>query len=148
MEEAKRMCIQSQFIAGSYCQSASHTERAITSLVQDTGFVGGGEASAILSGEFITTSEESHSLDSRVSVNMLREADNALEAQTHFLAVLCSQDDGLLQDNMVARLGQSQGADREYEDGEVGYLELFHIRDNCDRVLRPVISPLIIWHSV
>lgn len=63
---------------------------------------------------------------------MLREADNALEAQTHFLAVLCSQEDGLLQDNMVARLGQSQGADREYEDGEEGYLELLHIRDNCD----------------
>lgn len=94
--------------------------------------LGGREASAILNGEFITTSEESHSLDSRVSVNMLREADNALEAQTHFLAVLCSQEDGLLQDNMVARLGQSQGADREYEDGEEGYLELFHIRDNCD----------------
>ena len=85
---------------------------------------------------------------------MLREADNSLEAQTHFLAVLCSSppivgsQERLLQDSMVAELGQSQGADREYEDGEEGYLELFHIRDNCDKVLRPAISPLIIWHSV
>lgn len=80
------------------------------------------EASAILNGEFITTSEESHSLD-RVSGNMLREADNALEARPrHFLAVLCSQENSLLQDNKVARLGQPQGADREYEDGEEGYL--------------------------
>ena len=85
---------------------------------------------------------------------MLREADNSLEAQTHFLAVLCSSppivgsQERLLQDSMVAELGQSQGADREYEDGEEDYLELFHIRDNCDKVLRPVISPLIIWHSV
>lgn len=80
------------------------------------------EASAILNGEFITTSEESHGLD-RVSGNMLREADNALEARPrHFLAVLCSQENGLLQDNKVARLGQPQGADREYEDGEEGYL--------------------------
>lgn len=79
------------------------------------------EASAILNGEFITTSEEFHSLD-RVSGNMLREADNALEARPrHFLAVLCSQENGLLQDK-VARLGQPQGADREYEDGEEGYL--------------------------
>lgn len=85
---------------------------------------------------------------------MLREADNSLQAQTHFLAVLCcsppivGSQEGLLQDSMVAGLGQSQGADREYEDGEEGYLELFHIRDNCDKVLRPAISPLIIWHSV
>ena len=85
---------------------------------------------------------------------MLREADNSLEAQTHFLAVLCcspsivGSQERLLQDSMVAGLGHSQGADGKYEDGEEGYLELFHIRDNCDKVLRPAISPLIIWHSV
>ena len=45
-----------------------------------------------------------------------------------------SQENGLLQDNMVAGLGQSQGADREYEDGEEDYLVLFHIETT-------------VWHS-
>lgn len=85
---------------------------------------------------------------------MLWEADNSLEAQAHFFAVLCfspltvGTQKGLLRDSMVAGLGQSRGVDREYEDGEEVYLKLFHIRDNCDKVLRPAISPSIIWHSV
>ena len=68
---------------------------------------------------------------------MLMEADNSLEAQTYFLAILCclpptvDSQEGLLQDSMVTGLEQAQRTDRE--DGEEGYLELFYIRDNCDK---------------
>lgn len=59
-----------------------------------------------------------------------------------------SQENGLLQDNMVAGLGQSQGADRECEDGEEDYLVLFHTETTVTQSTGLQSSPLIIWHSV
>lgn len=106
------MCIQPQCAVGPYCQSASHTGHP---------FAGEGEASASLKAEPIITSQKFHRQPRQHSfrkVNMLREADNSLEAQTCFLLYLCciprlqvgGQEDGLLQDK-VTGLGQSRGTE-------------------------------------
>ena len=130
-------------------------ERVITSLVQDTNCWGNRSKHYVLGGEFITTWEELHQTAwTVVSVYMLKEQTTLSRPRHTFL--LCyvvhhlqwGSREGLLQDSTVTVLGQSQGTERKFEDGEEGYLELFHIRDNCDKVLRPVISALIIWHGV
>lgn len=123
------MCIQPQCAIVSYCQSAN-----------DTGYpsAGEGEASASLNAEPITTSQESHRQPRQHSfrkVNMLREADNSLEAQTRFLLYLCCIPRlRWAVRRMVFFRTRSQDWDnpvglREREDREEGYLVLLHTRD-------------------
>lgn len=110
MEEAKRMCIQSQLIAGfllPICQS--HQTRHYITCAGHRLLGEGKQALSSVVSSLQLRRNPSRQPKTGVSVNVLREAGNPFNAQTHFLAVLCclpptvGSQEGLLQDSMVAQ---------------------------------------------
>ena len=145
LEEAKRMCIQSPFTVAFLLPIwQSHWPcQYITCVVHRFCWGKGKQALASMLSSSQLQSSFINSLDSGVSSKHVKGSRQLFWGPCYIVLhsppIVGSQENGLLQDNVVTWLRQSQGADRECEDGGRGLPHAVSLRNNCNTVHRPAI---------